>query len=165
MDTLSFQNKKYIGNKEKSKNLDMADWFAKVRTVFNSVNQQCLLNNQPTHHVSVDKSMVLYFGRHVAKQYIHGKPTKFGFKLWVMATPLGYSIQLPPYAGKDTILQEYADIALGLGASVVAHLANTLPNVGDSNYHTVMENFFLSHELLRHLSLNQIAATGTVRAN
>ena len=29
--------------------------------------------------------MVPYFGRHGAKQYIHGKPIKFGYKLWVMS--------------------------------------------------------------------------------
>ena len=39
-----------------------------------------------------------------------------------MATPLGYCVQFRPCAGKDT----YADIGLGLGASVVAHLVNTL---------------------------------------
>ena len=42
-----------------------------------------------------------------------------------MATPLGYFVQFRPYAGKDT----YADIGLGLGASVVAHLVNTLFNM------------------------------------
>ena len=70
-----------------------------------------------------------------------------------------------PYAGKDTILQEHVDIGLGLSASVIAHLVNTLPNFDDSNYHIVMDNFFKSPELLQHLSLKQIAATGTVRAN
>ena len=39
-----------------------------------------LLNYQPTQHVSVDESMVPYFEKHEAKQYIHGKPIKFGFK-------------------------------------------------------------------------------------
>ena len=58
-----------------------------------------------------------------------------------MATPLGYCIQFLPYGGKDTILQEYADIGLGLGALIVAHLVNTLANVGDSNYHKVKDNF------------------------
>ena len=37
-------------------------------------------------------------------------------------------------------LKKYADIDLGLGASVVAHLVNILHNVGDSNYHIVMDN-------------------------
>ena len=81
-----------------------------------------------------------------------------------MATPLGYCIQFRPYNSKDTILQEYADSALGLSASVEAYLVNTLPNVGNSNYHIVMANFFTSPELLQHLSSRQIAVTGSVRA-
>ena len=150
--------KKYLNLSDNS-DLDMADRFAKVRPLFNSINQQCLLNYQPTQHLSVDES---YFG---AKQYIHGKPIKHGYKLWVMATQLGYCIQFCPYAGKGTILQEYTDIDLGLGASVVAHLVNTLPNAGDLNYHIVMDNFFASPELLRHSSSKKIAATRAVRVN
>ena len=82
-----------------------------------------------------------------------------------MATPLCYCIQFRSCARKDTIPQEHADIGLGLGASVVAPLVNTLPNVGDSNYRIVIDNFFTSPELLRHLSSKQIPATGIVRAN
>ena len=107
--------------------IDNTDRFAKVRPLFNAINEQCLSNYQPSQHVSIDESMVPYFGRHGAKQYIHGKPIKFGYKLWVMATPLGYCIQFRPYAGKDTILKEFEDIRLGLGASVVAHLVSKLP--------------------------------------
>ena len=145
--------------------LDPADKFAKVRPLFNAINETCLANYQPSQHVSIDESMVPYFGRHGAKQYIHGKPIKFGYKLWVMASPLGYCIQFRPYAGKDTILQEYTDIGLGLGASVVAHLAESLPEVTNSNYHVVMDNFFTSPKLLRYLKSKGIAATGTVRVN
>ena len=76
---------------------------------------------------------------------------------------IGILYQFRPYAGKNTILQVYPDVFLGQDASVVAHLVNTLPNVGDSNYHIVMNSFF--PDLLRHFSLNQIANTGTVRAS
>ena len=107
--------------------LNSSDKFAKVRPLFNAINKQCVWNYQPTQHVSVDEFMVPYFGKLGAKQYIHGKPIKFGFKLWVMATPLGYCIQVFPYAGKDLILQEHKNIGLGLGALVVANLVNILP--------------------------------------
>ena len=77
---------------------------------------------------------------------------------------LGYCIQFRPYASKDTIMQEYTDTVLRLGA-VVAYLLTTLPNVGDSTYHIGMENFFTSPELLQDLSSKKFVATGTVRAN
>ena len=107
-----------------------------------------LIKLQPTQHVSIDVSMVPYHSRYAAKQYTHEKTIRFVFKLWVMVTPLGYSIQLRSYAAKDTILKEYADIGLGLGTSFIAHLVNTLSNVGDSNYHILMNNFCTSPELL-----------------
>ena len=85
--------------------------------------------------------MVSYFGRHGAKQYIHGKPIKFGYKFWVMATPLGFCIQFRPYAGKDGGLNEYVDVGLGLGGAVVASLMQVLPKIADSNYHVVTDIF------------------------
>ena len=87
--------------------LNSSDKFAKVRPLFKAINEQCISNYRPTQHVSVDKSMVPYFEKHGAKRYIHCKPIKFGFKLWVMATSLGYCIQFSSYPGTALILQEY----------------------------------------------------------
>ena len=47
--------------------LNSSDKFAKVQTFFNAINEQCILNYQPTQHVSVDESMVPYFEKHGAK--------------------------------------------------------------------------------------------------
>ena len=82
-----------------------------------------------------------------------------------LATPLGCCIQFRPYAGNDSILQEYQNIGLGLSASVVENLASKLPVMQTSNYHIVMGNYFTSPALLRHLSAMGVAGTGTMRAN
>ena len=108
-----------------NKSLDKTDRFAKVRPLFDAVNKQCVAYYKPEQHLSVDESMVPYFGK---QQYIHGKPIKFGYKLWVLAKPLGYCVQFCPYAGKDTQLDEYGDIGLGVGGTVVAHLLKYLPS-------------------------------------
>ena len=84
--------------------LDEADKFAKVWPLFNSLNLQCLEYYIAKQHVSIDDSMVPYFDKHGAKQYIHGKSIKFGYKMWVMTKPLGYCMQFRPYAGKDVAL-------------------------------------------------------------
>ena len=68
-----------------------------------------------------------------------------------MATALGCCIQFRQYTGKDSILQEYGNIGLGLGAPVVANLGK-LSVMQTSNYHIVMYNYFTSPALLRHLS-------------
>ena len=48
---------------------------------------------------------------------------------------------------------------------MVAHLAENLPEVENSNYYVMMDNFFTSPKLLRYLKSKGIAATGTVRVN
>lgn len=70
MSNIHFANNKSQDSKEK---------FAKVRPMLDHVNSACLANFQPEQVLSVDESMVPYFGRHSAKQYIHRKPIKFGY--------------------------------------------------------------------------------------
>ena len=115
----------------------------------------------PEQSVSIDESMVPYFGRHGCKQYMRNKPVKFGYKFWVAATLLGYAIQFYSYPGKI----ENFDSSLGLGGCVFATLAEKLPSQVGSNYHIIMNNFFTSSNLQRILNAKGIAATGTVRIN
>ena len=78
-----------------------------------------------------------------------------------MATSLGYCIQFCSYSGKDSILQEYENLGLGLGGSVVAKLVRKIPVMQTSNDYIVI---FTSPALLMHLSTMGVVATGTVRA-
>ena len=142
-------------------NLNPSDKFSKVNSLFIMINESCLQNFIPEKNVSIDESMVRYYGRHGCKKYIQSKLVKFGCKLWVAATPLGYAIQFYPYAGKD----DNYNRDIGLGGLVVMTLMSKLPTVPNSNYHVVMDNFFISPSLLRLLKGNGIAVTGTVRAN
>ena len=54
-----------------------------------------------------------------------------------MATPLGCCIQFCPYAGKNSILQEYENIGIGLCASVVVNLVSKPPVMQTSNYYII----------------------------
>ena len=142
-------------------NLNPSDKFFKVNPLFKMINESCLQNFIPEKNVSIDESMVPYYGRHGCKLYIQNKPVKFGYKLWVAATSLGYAIQFYPYAGKDDNYNK----DIGLGGSVVMTLMSKLPTVSSLNYHVVMDNFFTTPRLLRLLKGNGKAATRTVRAN
>ena len=72
----------------------------------------CLEHYIPEQHGSIDESMVPHFGKHGAKQYIHSKSIKFGYKTWVMAKLFGYCAQFGgSYAGKD-VLTEYGDVGI-----------------------------------------------------
>ena len=51
--------------------------------------------------LSVDESMVPYFGRHNVKIFIRGKPICFGFKIWCLCGSDGYPYNMKIYQGKD----------------------------------------------------------------
>ena len=51
--------------------------------------------------LSIDESMVPYRGLHSAKQYIKGKPVKFGYKLWMLCSSDGFPYNFEIYCGKD----------------------------------------------------------------
>jgi len=80
-----------------NENLIPGDKYAKVRPMFNALNKTFLASFPRQKNISIDESMVPYYGRHSLKQYIRGKPIRFGYKVWSANTPLGYCIQLEPY--------------------------------------------------------------------
>ena len=120
--------------------LDPNDKFSKVRLLLDKLNKQCLSSYLPEQTVSIDKSMVPYSGRHGCKQFMKNEPVKFGYKLWVAATPLGYAIQFYLYMGKDDLF----DLDLRLGGSVVDKLTDSFQKYVGSNYHIITDNFFTS---------------------
>ena len=75
-------------------NLDQNDKFAKVRKLIKYMNDYCLNNFLPEQTISIDESMIPYFGRHGTKQYIHGKPIKFGYKMWLPPLVAGIAFSL-----------------------------------------------------------------------
>ena len=142
-------------------NLDASDEFSKVRALFNMINENCLKNFIPGRNISIEESMVRSFLRQACKQYMQSKPVKFGYKLWLEATLLGYAIQFYSFAGKDA---NY-DKDYRFGCSVAMPLVSELPAVLNPSYHGAMDNFFTTPNLLRLLKSKDVAATSTVRAN
>ena len=139
-------------------NLDKGDKFAKVTPFVKLINKKCVKNFPSKEQVAVDESMIPYFGRHSAKQYIMNQPIRFGYKVWVIATRNGYCIVFIPYVGKGLQI----DKELGLGGSVVVELVSKLPENG---YDVYFDNFFTSTKLLSELSRRGIRGTGTCRSN
>ena len=102
------------------------DKYQKVRLLFSKLNAKFLLHAPECNSFAIDESMVKYFGRHGCKQHIAGKPIRFGFKVWTLATPLGYCLWMEPYPGKAEQATEKYD--LGKSGNVVYYLANILKN-------------------------------------
>lgn len=144
--------------------LDKNDRFAKVRPIFNSLNRKFLEFAPIEEDHSVDEAMVPYFGRHGCKQFIKGKPIRWGYKFWVGATRLGYIVYFEPYQGSNTLsCEKYKE--LGLGASVVLQYADILQSTKFANFHMFFDNFFTSLSLMKELTHREIRATGTIRDN
>ena len=69
-------------------------------------------------HLFIDESMIPYYGKHYAKQYMKGKPIRFGFKNWALCSSNGYMISFEIYTGKSNTVEK----VIGLGGDVVMSL-------------------------------------------
>lgn len=144
--------------------LDRNDKFSKMRPLFKSLNEKFFEYAPIEENHSIDEAMVPYFGRHGCKQFIRGKPIRWGYKFWVGATRLGYIVYLDPYQGSSTSLPlQYNH--LGLGSTVVLQYADVLQKMPFGPFHLFFDNYFTSLSLLKELKLRNIKGTGTIREN
>lgn len=145
--------------------LDQNDKFSKVRPLITHLNKKFLEHAFLEQDHSIDEAMVPYTGRHGCKQYIHGKPIRYGYKLWVGTTRLGYINWFEPYQGASTnISTTYKE--LGVGSSVVLEYADALRSKWkDMKFHLFFDNFFSSIPLLENLDDKNMFGTGTIREN
>ena len=134
---------------------------AKVEPLYNDLNAKLVQFGMFHPLLSVDESMVPYYGRHSSKIFIRGKPICFGFKLWSLCGSDGYPYHLRIFKGKETTQQ-----ALPLGTRVVNTMTDVIKTGSHVDRHELyFDNFFTSHQLMKSLASEGIRATGTVREN
>lgn len=145
--------------------LNISDKFSKLKPLFDSLNANFLEFAPFQECHSIDEAMIPYYGGHPCKQFIRGKPIRWGYKFWVGATRLGYVIWFQPYQGQQgNIENTYKN--LGLGASVVLQNADELRKIdAEAPFHLFFDNFFTSIPLIDELRKRGLKATGTVREN
>lgn len=139
--------------------LSPEDRLAKIRPFTTMLQERFRENNYLDENLSIDESMIPYYGRHFAKQYIRGKPIRFGFKNWALCSSTGYMYGFDIYTGRQPgVTYEH-----GLGGDVVIGLleqACVPPHCGHTVY---FDNFFTSYRLLHYLHELGYQAAGTVR--
>lgn len=139
--------------------------FSKLRPLFDLLNKNYLAMAPIEENYSIDEAMVPYYGGHSCKQFIRGKPIRWGYKLWVGATRLGYVLWFDPYQGHAGAIPP-AYKQFGLGWSVIMRFADVLqsqhPNLP---FHLFFDNFFSSIPLFHELSNRGLKGTGTIREN
>ena len=73
----------------------------KLKPLMNDLQLACKTYFVPGQNISIDERMVAFKGRIGMKQYIKDKPTKWGFKLWILASSdSGYTYKFQVYTGK-----------------------------------------------------------------
>lgn len=128
----------------------------KVQTLIDRVNKVSQDLFQPKgKNFSLDEAMEPYYGPHSMKQFIRGKPIRYGFKFWCLTTTDGYLLKFSPYCGagdkKDGI---------SLGTSVTENLCLGFIPPKSTIY---LDNFFNSLPLLNSLKIYDINCIGTIR--
>jgi hypothetical protein len=107
--------------------------------------------------LSIDESMVPYYGHHSCKMFIRVKPIRFGYKIWMMCSSNGYPYNLQIYSGKDS--EELGP----LGSRVINKMISIIEKPSDHELY--FDNFFTSYDLFIDLKNKGMRATGTVRDN
>lgn len=95
------------------------DRLYKLRPLITHLNEAFLKHGGLDENLSIDESMIPYYGKHFAKQYIRGKPIRFGFKNWALNSSEGYLYQFDIYMGKNS---ESTSQGFGVGGDKVIDL-------------------------------------------
>ena len=118
--------------------------------------------------LSIDEMMAKSYARTSMKQFIRGKPVRFGLKFWGLCTADGYLLNFDLYCGKNSpVCDKLGKCALG--SRVVLNLLEPffakIAAGKISLYHLYFDNFFTNLDLVVHLNKLRLKCTGTIREN
>ncbi|KAI5692527.1 hypothetical protein M8J75_014971 [Diaphorina citri] len=150
---------------EDMENFTASDKMWKLKPLLNRLNDNFMEHFIPMQHLNYDESMIAYFGRHGCKQFIRGKPIRFGFKAWCLNTFNGYLINFDIYQGrKDSAVSKY-EKHFGKCAAPMVKMLDKMPREKKLQYCLYFDNLFTGMNLLHHLKEIGILGTGTIREN
>ncbi|XP_053600445.1 piggyBac transposable element-derived protein 3-like [Plodia interpunctella] len=130
----------------------------KVQPVIDCILRACYKLERVPGFYSIDEQMIPFTGRCPVRQVVKNKPRPVGLKNFVATTSEGLMVDFEIYRGAKTM---FGNTNLGLGPSVVLHLAKTIPP-GSCIYH---DRFFTTVPLIEELERNNLHGTGTIMLN
>ena len=86
--------------------LEKGSQMTKMKALYDLPNTKVVQFGIVHGSLSVDESMVPYFGHHSCKHFIKAKPICFGFKFWVLASSTGMLYHLHIYERKPIELKK-----------------------------------------------------------
>ncbi|XP_066567847.1 uncharacterized protein LOC136755273 isoform X2 [Amia ocellicauda] len=133
------------------------DRLNKVRYLLEHLKTTCVKLYQPGQNLVVDECLVKSKVPSDVKQFRKDKPSKWGFKLWALASSdSGYTIDFNIYTGnRDRKV-------IGLAQKVVLELVNPLEHQG---YNVWLDHFYTSPRLLMELKELGCNSCGTCSPN
>ncbi|KAL4125910.1 hypothetical protein QTP88_010147 [Uroleucon formosanum] len=160
-----FQIMKFIHCTDNN-NLNANDKAWKLRNIMEKIKSRCIENFIPVQNINYDESMIKYFGRHSCKQFIRGKPIRFGYKMWCLNSADGYLINFDIYQGKlPNGKPNYENIFGKCTAPLIYFLENLPPEKRKLPFRVFCDNLFTSSNLLSFLRDRGYSGTGTIREN
>jgi len=132
----------------------------KIEPLYKMLNKEFKKFGFFDENMSVDEQIVKYYGRSSLKQYIRGKPIRFGFKNWILSGEHGYCYHADLYCGKSDAPDELKH--LGVSSQVVGKMAMLLPDPLNQ-YQLFFDNYFTSLKLMYFLTEKRLPAIGTAR--
>ena len=90
-------------------------------------------------NLAVDEMMVSYLGCTGAKQFIRGKPIRFGFKLWSLSGQSGHCFGFDLYTGKSNDQEDIETANKALGSKVVLKMIEPIQT--PENHRLFIDNF------------------------
>ncbi|XP_066582088.1 piggyBac transposable element-derived protein 3-like [Prorops nasuta] len=138
----------------------------RVRSLINLFQKNILQFGYFQTAMSIDEMMIKSYAKTSLKQFIRGKPIRFGLKMWGLCTSNGYLLGWDLYRGKNQI-ETNVLMKCALGSRVVMNLLKDfLHNITPRKinlYHVYFDNYFTNFDLILHLRNIGLRATGTIR--
>jgi DNA excision repair protein ERCC-6 len=135
---------KYLHFADNSK-MVAADKMWKLRPLIEKLINNFQKHFVPLQELNTYESMVAYYFRHSCKQFIRGKPNRFGYNIWCLNTTNGYPLKFDVYQGKSPRCNEEYETKFGKTASPLVRMIDEF----SSDAEHLSFNFYLLKSLHR----------------